>query len=100
MVIAVPAVHLRASRDWTVHEIRAVGLQDGRVTDNKLEVLAAVAESLRRQHNQGQRELSGTTRSMVQALPRMFKEERSEAIHHCRVALGAITVGVRTLKRK
>ena len=42
-------------------EIRAVRLQDGRVTGKKRELLEEVAQSFRRQHNQGQQELSGIT---------------------------------------
>ena len=53
-------------------DIRAVRLQDNRVTGNKREVLEEVAQSFRRQHNQGQEELSGITRRMVRALPRVF----------------------------
>ena len=37
-------------------EIRAMRLQDGRVTGNKREVLEEVPQSFRRQHNQGQQE--------------------------------------------
>ena len=58
-------------------EIRAVRLQCGRVTGNKKEVLQEVAQSFRRQHNQGQQELSGITRRMVRALPRLFTTEQS-----------------------
>ena len=81
-------------------EIGAVRLQDGGVMGNKLEVVAAVAESFRRQHNQGQHGLSETTRRMVQALPRVFTEEQSEAIHRSGVTLGEQTEVVRALKRK
>ena len=49
-------------------EIRALRLQDGRVTDNKWEQRREVAESFRGQHNQGQHTLSETTRRMVRAL--------------------------------
>ena len=75
-------------------------LQDGRVTGNKREVLEEVAESFRRQHNQEQQGLSGTTRRMVQALPRVFTAEQSEVIHLSRVTLGEIKEAVRALKRK
>ena len=81
-------------------EIRAVRLQDGRVTGNTREVLAAVAESFQGQHNQAQRGLSETTRRMVQALPRVFTEEQIGAIHRRRVTLGEITEVVRPLKWK
>ena len=37
-------------------EIRAVRLQDGRVTGNKGEVLEEVAQSFRRQHNRAQQD--------------------------------------------
>ena len=46
-------------------EIRAVTLQCGRVTGNKKEMPEEVAQSFRRQHNQGQQELSVITRRMV-----------------------------------
>ena len=62
-------------------EIWAVRLLYGRVTGTKREVLEAVAESFRRQYNKGQQEFSETTQRMVQALPRVFTEEQSEAIH-------------------
>ena len=81
-------------------DIRAVRLQDGRVTGNKREVLEEVAQSFRRQHNQGQQELSGTTQRMVRALPRLFTAEQSEAIHCSRVTLREIKEAVRALKRK
>ena len=58
-------------------EIRAVRPQDGRVTGNKREVLEEVAQSFRKQHNLGQRELSGITRRMVRALQRVFTAEQS-----------------------
>ena len=69
-------------------EIRTVRLQDGRVTGNKQEVLEEVAQSFRRQHNQGQQKLSGITRRMVRALPRVFTAKRSKDIHRSRVTLG------------
>ena len=47
-------------------------LQDGSVTDNKREVLEEVVQSFRRQHNQGQQELSRIRRRMVRALPRVL----------------------------
>ena len=75
-------------------------LQNGRVRGNKGEVLKEVAQSFRRQHNQGQQGLSGTTQRMVQALPRMFTAEESEAIHRSRVTMGEIKEAVRALKRK
>ena len=81
-------------------EIRAVRLQDGRVTGNKWEVLEEVAQSLRRQHNQGQQGLSGTTQRMVQALPRVFTAEQSEARQRSRVTLGEKKEAVRALKRR
>ena len=81
-------------------EIRAVRLQDGRVTGNKGKVLEGVAQSFRRQHNQGQQELSGTTRRMVRALRRVFTAEQSEAIHRSRVTLGEIKEAVRALNKK
>ena len=81
-------------------EIRAVRLQDGRVTGNKKEVLEEVAQSFRRQHNQGQQELSGITRRLVRALPRVFTAEQSEDIHRSRVTPGEIKDAVRALKGK
>ena len=81
-------------------EIRAVRLQCGRVTGNKKEVLREVAQSFRRQHNQGQQELSGFTRRMVRALPRVFTAEQSEDIHRSRVTLGEIEEAVKALKGK
>ena len=66
---AVPYKSLRYIRELAEAgkplEIRAVRLQDGRVTGNKQEVLEEVAQSFRRQHNQGQQELSGITRRMI-----------------------------------
>ena len=79
---------------------QAVGLQDGRVTGNKNEVLEEVAKSFRRQHNQGQQGLRGTMRQMVQGFPRVFTAEQSEAIHRSRVTLGEMKEAVRALKRK
>ena len=68
---AVPYKSLRYIRELAEagqpQEIRAVRLQDGRVKGNKREVLEEVAQSFRRQHNQGQQGLSGTKRRMVQA---------------------------------
>ena len=81
-------------------EIRAVRLQDGRVTDNKREVLEEVTQSFQRQHNQGQQELSGITQKMVRALPRVFTAEQSKDIHRSRLRLGEIKEAVRALKRK
>ena len=75
-------------------------LQDGRVTGNKREVLEEVAQSFRRQHNQGQQELSRITRRMVRALPRVFKAEQSEDIHRRWVTLGERKEAVRAIKRK
>ena len=66
----------------------------------KTEVLEAVAETFRRQHNQGQQELRDTTRRIVRALPRVFTEERGKAIHRRRVTLGGITEAMRTHRRK
>ena len=70
-------------------EVQAVRLQDGRVTGNK-----------GGQHNQGQQQLSGITRRMVRALPRVFTAEMSEDIHRSRVTLGEIKEAVRALKGK
>ena len=81
-------------------EIRAVGLQDGRVNGNKRKVLEEVAQSFGWQHNQGQEQLSGITRRMVRALPREFTAEQSENIHRSRVTLGEIKEAVQALKRK
>ena len=81
-------------------EIRAVRLQCGRVTGNKKEVLEEVAQSFRRQHNRGQQELSGITRRLVRALPRVFTAEQSEDIHRSRVTLGEIKEAVKALKGK
>ena len=78
----------------------AVRLQCGRVTGNKKEVLEEVAQSFRRQHNQGQQELSGITRRMVRALPRVFTAEQNEDIHRSRVTLGEIKEAVKALKGK
>ena len=54
---AVPYKSLRYIRELAEagkpQEIRAVRLQDGRVTGNKREVLEEVAQSFRREHNQG-----------------------------------------------
>ena len=72
----------------------------GRVMGNKQELLAALAVSSQGQHNQGQQGLSETTRRMVRALPRVFTEEQSEALHRRRVTLTEITEAVRALKRK
>ena len=81
-------------------EIRAVRLQDGRVTGNKREVLEEVAQSLRRQHNQGQQELSGITQRMVRALLRVFTAEQRGEIHRSSVTMGEIKEAVQGLKRK
>ena len=75
-------------------------LLDGRDTGNKKEVLEEVAQSFWKQHNLGRQRLSETTRRMVQALPRPFTAEQSEAIHHSRVTRGVIREAVRALKRK
>ena len=75
-------------------------LQDGRVTSNKREVLEEVAQSFRKQHNQGRQGLSKTTRRMVQALQMVFTAEQRQAIHRSRVTLEEIKEAVRALKRK
>ena len=89
---AIPYKSLRYIRELAEagqpQEIRAVRLQDGRVRGNKQEVLEAVAESFRRQHNQGQQRISEITRRMLRALPGVSTEEQSEAIHRRRVTLG------------
>ena len=76
METAVPYKSLRYIRELAEaakpQKIRAVRLQDARVTGNKREVLEEVAQSFRRQHNQGQQELRGITRRMVRALPTVF----------------------------
>ena len=59
-----------------------------------------MAQSFRRQHNQGQQGLSETTRRMVQALPRVFTAQQSEAMHRSRVTLEEIKEPVQALKRK
>ena len=101
---AVPYKSLRYIRELAEagkpQEIQEVRLQDGRVTGNKREVLEGAAQSFRRQHNQGQQELSGNTRRMVRALPRVFTPEQSEDIHRSRVTLGEKKEAVRALKRK
>ena len=101
---AVPYKSLRYIRELAEagerQEIWAVRLQDGRVTGNKWKVLEDVAQSFGRQHNQGQPKLSGMTRRMVRALPRVFKAEQSEDIHRRRVTPGKIKEAVRALKRK
>ena len=101
---AVPYKSLRYIRELAeagkLQKIRAVRLQDGRVTGNNREVLEEVAQSLRRQHNQGQQELSGITRRMVRALPRVFTAEQSEDIHRSRVTLGEVKEAVRAVKGK
>ena len=89
---AVPYKSLRyiweLPEDGQPQMIRAVRLQDGRVTGKTREVLEEVVESFWGQHNQGQRGLSETMQKMVRALPRMFTEEQSEAIHRSMVLLG------------
>ena len=85
---------------WRWRLIRAVRLQHGRVTGNKREVLEQLAQSFRKQHNQGQQKLSKTTWRMVQALPRVFTAEQSEAIHRSRVTLGEVKEAARALERK
>ena len=101
---AVPYKSLRYIRELAEaakpQKIRAVRLQCGRVTGNKKEVLQEVAQSFRRQHNQGQQSLSGITRRMVRALPRVFTAEKSEDIHRSRVTLGEIKEAVKALKGK
>ena len=101
---AVPHKSLRYIRELAEagkpREIRAVRLQCGRVTGNKKEVLEEVAQSFRRQHNQGQQELSGITRRMVRVLPRVFTAKQSEDIHRSRVTLGEIQEAVKALKGK
>ena len=101
---AVPYKSLRYIRELAEaekpKEIRAVRLRCGRVTGNKKEVLEEVAQGFRRQHNQGQQELSGITRRMVRALPRVFTAEQSEDIHRSRVTLGEIEEAVKALKGK
>ena len=59
-----------------------------------------VAQSFRRQHNQGQQELSGITRRMIRALPGVFTAEQSEDIHRSRVTLGEKKEAVQALRRK
>ena len=81
-------------------EIKAVRLQDGRVTGNEREVLEGLAESFQGKHNQGQQPLSETTQRMVEALPRVFTKEQSEGIHRCKVKQGQIAEAGRALKRK
>ena len=101
---AVPYKSLRYIRELAEagkpQEIRAVRLQFGRVTGNKKEVLEEVAQSFRRQHNQGQQDLSEITRRMVRALPRVFTAEQSEDIHRSRVTLGEVKEAVKALKGK
>ena len=101
---AVPYKSLRYIRELAEagrpQEVRAVRLQNGRVTGNKREVLEEVAQSFRRQHKEGQQGLSRTTQRKVQSLPRVFTAEQSEAIHRSRVTLGEIQEAVRALKRK
>ena len=101
---AVPYKSLRYIRELAEagkpQDIRAVRLQVGRVTSNKKEVLEEVTQIFRRQHNQGQQELSGITRRMVGALPRVFTAEQSEDIHRSRVTLGEIKEAVKALKGK
>ena len=101
---AVPYKALRYIRELTEtgrpRKIRALRLQDGRVSGNKREVLEEEAQSFREEHNQGQQGLSETTRRMVRALPRVFTEEQSEAIQRGRVTLGEKKAAVRALERK
>ena len=75
-------------------------LQCGRVTGNQKAVLEEVAQSCRRQSNQGQQELSGITRGMVRALPRVFTAEQSKDIHGSRVMLGEVKEALKALKGK
>ena len=79
---------------------RRSGLQDGRVMGNKREVLDAVLESFRGQHNEGQQGLGETTQSRVRALPRVFTEEQSEPTHRRTVTLGEKMEAVPARKRK
>ena len=101
---AVPYKSLRYIRELAEagrpQEIRAVRLQDARVTGNKREVLRELAQSFRQQYNQGQQGLSETTQGMVRALRKVFTEQQSEAIHRSRVTLREIKEAVRALKRK
>ena len=101
---AVPYKSLRYIRELAEagkpQEIRAVRLQDGSVTGNKREVMEEVAQNFRRQHNQGQQELSRITRRMVRALPRVFTAGQSEDIHRSRVTLGEIKEALRALNGK
>ena len=101
---AVPYKSLRYIRELAKagkpQEIQAVGLQCGRVMGNKKEVLGEVTQSFRRQHNQGQQELSRITRRMVRALPRVFTDEQREEIHRSRVTLGEMKEAVKALKGK
>ena len=89
---AVPYKLLRYIRELAEagkpQEIQAVRLQEGRVTGNKWEVLEEVAQSFRRQHNQGQQELSGITRRVVRVLPTVLTGEQSEDRHRSRLTLG------------
>ena len=75
-------------------------LQDGRVTGNKQEVLEEVAQSFRRQHNQGQQEISAITQTMIRGLMRVFTAEQSEDIHRSRVTLWEMKEAVQAIKRK
>ena len=104
MVGAVPYKSLRYIRELAEagkpQEIQAVRLRHGRVTGNKREVLEEVAQSFSRQHNQEQQELSGITRRMMGALPRVFTADQSEDIYRSRVTLGEIKEAVQALKRK
>ena len=101
---AVPYKSLRYIRQLAKagqpQEIRAVRLQDGRVTGKKQEVLEEVAESFQGQHNQDQQGLSETTLRMVGALPRVFNAEQSEAIRRRKETLGEMKEAVQALKRK
>ena len=94
---AVPYKSLRYIRELAEagrpQGIRAVRLQDGRVTGNKQEELEEVVQGFREQQNQGQQRLSGTTR-------RVFTAEQSEVIHRSRATLGEIKKAVRASKRK
>ena len=100
---AVPYKSLRYSRELAEagkpQEIRAVRLQDGRVTGNKREVLEEVAQSFSRQQNQGQQELSGITRRIIRALPGVFTAEQSEDIHRSRLTLREKKEALQALKR-
>ena len=101
---AVPYKSLRYIRELTEagkpQENRAVRLLCGTVTGNKKEVLEEVAQSFKRQHNQGQQELNGITQRMVRGLSRVFTAEQSKDIHRSRVTLGEVKEAVKALRGK